>query len=1069
MSAGGSRTVRVFLSSTFRDFGEERDLLVRQVFPALRARLKERFVELVDVDLRWGITAEQAERGEVLPICLTEIDRSRPYFIGMLGERYGWVPPPGTLAPQLLARQPWLAQHAGGTSVTELEILHGVLNNPALAGRAFFYFRSRDYARTKAGDYLPASRDDRARQVQLKRRIQRSGFPVVRYDRPETLAARIERDLWQLLDVQFPAGEVPTAAERAMRQHEAYAAPRRRLYLGTQDLLNAMDQALAQGESRILIEGASGGGKSALLANWAHRHAQAHPADQVLTHYLAASSDSADPEALVRRLLEFIRDTTGSTEEIPQAADALFDSMGSWLAQASAWAQAQGARWVFLIDGFNGLRSGRDLRWFPTFVPPQVHLMVSCLPGKVRTALDRKGPWHAVQVRPLEGAQRRELLVNYLATFNKTLADDLIDRVLAHPLAGNPLFLRTLAEELRLFGVYEVLAQRLDHYLASASVEALFEQVLARAEEDFGAVAVSAVMRALWASRAGLREEELLSGQREGLTPLVQATWAPLRHALDDLLIEGMGRIGFAHDYVRQAVVRRYLSAVGEPTATHRALAQWFAQEPPQARRTFEQPYQLREAQDWPALQACLTDREMFRAIHRHRGSQELLGYWLAITRAGGVALADAYQAVWPQWQAGEPDDVLDAAVRLQIFLAFAGYSGPFALELGQQALARSRVQLGMDHPKTIDRISRMAIVCKTRGDLDQAESLYGQALEVAMRVHGETSTEVGTLRLNLAELHRAQGRFVEAEEQARRCLAIQEQAKGETSMAVWSALNTLSVILRLQQRVKEGIPLQTRALSIGQRRRGFEHRDTSISLNNVGLLFLELGQKEEAERAFRKALAMREKLLGPDHTMTGTTRNNLAMLLKSTGQLQEARDLYLLALGSLQAQLGHRHAQTATCLSNLGSLLLETGEWEQARAYLQDSLDIRLEVLGPDHPDVATSLNHLARWHQKQGQPLLALPLRERGLAVAEKALGTGHKDVRTSIGELARLLEETGDLVRAEAVYLRLLELRVAALGAKSTGAARTRERLVALYERQGRLEDAARYRDPPASDPA
>ena len=35
-----NRSIRIFLSSTFRDFGEERDLLVRQVFPALRARLK---------------------------------------------------------------------------------------------------------------------------------------------------------------------------------------------------------------------------------------------------------------------------------------------------------------------------------------------------------------------------------------------------------------------------------------------------------------------------------------------------------------------------------------------------------------------------------------------------------------------------------------------------------------------------------------------------------------------------------------------------------------------------------------------------------------------------------------------------------------------------------------------------------------------------------------------------------------------------------------------------------------------------------------------------------------------
>ena len=70
-----SRSIRIFLSSTFRDFGEERDLLVKCVFPALRAKFKERFVELVDVDLRWGITPQEAERGEVLPICLSEIDR----------------------------------------------------------------------------------------------------------------------------------------------------------------------------------------------------------------------------------------------------------------------------------------------------------------------------------------------------------------------------------------------------------------------------------------------------------------------------------------------------------------------------------------------------------------------------------------------------------------------------------------------------------------------------------------------------------------------------------------------------------------------------------------------------------------------------------------------------------------------------------------------------------------------------------------------------------------------------------------------------------------------------------
>ena len=161
------RAIRVFLSSTFRDFGEERDLLVRKVFPTLRARLAERFVDLVDVDLRWGITEAEAEQGEVLPICLAEIDRARPFFVGLLGERYGWIPPTETYPPAVLEQHPWLEEHRGGKSVTELEILHGVLNNPAMAGRAMFYFRSPVYAKTPGGDFVALSAEDQAKQDAL--------------------------------------------------------------------------------------------------------------------------------------------------------------------------------------------------------------------------------------------------------------------------------------------------------------------------------------------------------------------------------------------------------------------------------------------------------------------------------------------------------------------------------------------------------------------------------------------------------------------------------------------------------------------------------------------------------------------------------------------------------------------------------------------------------------------------------------------------------------------------------------------------------------------------------------
>ena len=65
MTASTSRVVRVFISSTFRDFGVERDLLMKRVFPELRRRARDRFVEVIGVDLRWGITEAQSQKGEL--------------------------------------------------------------------------------------------------------------------------------------------------------------------------------------------------------------------------------------------------------------------------------------------------------------------------------------------------------------------------------------------------------------------------------------------------------------------------------------------------------------------------------------------------------------------------------------------------------------------------------------------------------------------------------------------------------------------------------------------------------------------------------------------------------------------------------------------------------------------------------------------------------------------------------------------------------------------------------------------------------------------------------------------
>ena len=57
----------------------------------------------------------------------------------------------------------------------------------------------------------------------------------------------------------------------------------------------------------------------------------------------------------------------------------------------------------------------------------------------------------------------------------------MMDQILTHPLVSNPLFLRTLGEELRIFGIHEELQKQITYYLKSETIDDLFERVLGNA------------------------------------------------------------------------------------------------------------------------------------------------------------------------------------------------------------------------------------------------------------------------------------------------------------------------------------------------------------------------------------------------------------------------------------------------------------------------------------------------------------------------------------------------------------------------------------------------------------
>jgi nephrocystin-3 len=580
-----SRTVRVFLSSTFRDFAEERELLIKNVFPELRRKCRERQVELVDVDLRWGITEKEAQQGKVLPICLAEIDRSRPYFMGFIGERYGWVPEKDQYDLSLILEQPWLDEHRGGKSVTELEMLHGVLNNPAMEDRAFFYFRDATYSQKKGGRYLSESPYDKAKLEALKDRIRKSGFPVVEnYKNPEALAERVKDDLWKLIDEAYPESEAPDALTQERMRHEAYSATRRRLYLGGERYYETLNEAMKAKPFRpILITGQSGGGKSALLSNWVTEWSKRNKKAAVIMHHFGCGVDAADPVQMANRVMKEIARLTRDELKPESDPDKTLEKLPEWLAMASAWAQRNKNELLIVLDGLDKLSDRQHLHWFPAFLPPRVKLVASCLQGGILDAAKARLNWRELKVRSFTKTEQKDFIGKYLGRYRKSLTTRQTRTLQGHSLSGNPLFLLTVLEELRVFGVHEKLETRLSALLSpppsktqdeEPTVDDVFEHVLARIEEDLGRKPVQAAMEAIWASRSGLYQDELLGiAETAKLTP---AKWAVIQNALDESLYESSGKINFGHDYLRKAVADRYLSSTRRMHAVHLRLAKYF-------------------------------------------------------------------------------------------------------------------------------------------------------------------------------------------------------------------------------------------------------------------------------------------------------------------------------------------------------------------------------------------------------------------------------------------------------------------------------------------------------------
>lgn len=850
--SGSARTIRVFISSTFRDMFDEREELVKRVFPQLRKLCEERGVTWGEVDLRWGITREQAERGEVLAVCLEEIQRCRPYFIGLLGERYGWVP--DEIPQELIEREAWLSGRRDH-SVTELEILHGVLNDPLMAEHAFFYFRDPSFSDRVAEEErknfreMPTPEDEarfghqeavrRAAEradklAALKQRIRTSGFPVrENFKDARALGQFVLEDLTALIERLYPRGSEPDEIERTFTEHETFAESLTRVYVPHPDDFNRLSEyASSSGGPPLVVTGQSGSGKSALLANWALAYRRAHPETLVVMHFVGTIPLSTLWQGMFYRIMSELRRHFHIGLEVPDT-DQLIGVLESWLEKAAAR-----GRLVIVIDALERLddrSAGPELLWLPTKIPPGVRFIFSTMPGRPLDELERRG-CSTLALEPLSEAERQKLIEEYLAQYTKRLSASHAQRIVSANAAGNPLYLRALLEELRLYGEHETLEERINYYLEAQTAPALYQKILERYEQDYERERAHLVRDAaslIWAARRGLSEAELLDmlGTDDG--PLPRAYWSPLYLSLETSLINLRGLFSFSQDYLRQAVGERYLDDEELRRAAHKRLADYFASRELSQRKIDELPWQLANAEDWEALHDLLSDLEFFKGAWGDN-PYEVQSYWAQIEANTRLRLIDSYRDVLEN--PGRYTEYLSDLARLFID---TGHHRE-ALALRENLIEHYREAEESQNLQT-ELIYRANLLLE-RGDLIQAAAVLEEEEQLARTAGRSQEQEILALH-SRAILLRARGELREA-------LALMQEVERlareqENKSALGKALLTQASIMQRQNDPDGALATYEEVERIGRELGDLETLQ-HVLFNRANLLELE-GRVEEA------------------------------------------------------------------------------------------------------------------------------------------------------------------------------------------------------------------------------
>ena len=255
-----------------------------------------------------------------------EVDKCRPYFVGFLGERYGWAQNEGFPHDRSLEkafqhatkRHPWLDK-LRDRSITELEIIYGALRpqlspfyDPQAPSRSFFFLRDAlsitkhfELGDPQRDNYEEESSDGHRKLRELKETIRASGLPLVDGYTRDQLQSLLVESFTRVINEDFPADE-PAACIRSEIESACTGGvfqPVKRLHQQLNDLV--LKKGL-QGvnQSPLTISGAQGSGKRTFVVQWMRERAAQKAKELLVVQSIPLKNSSAfeTASALLQKL-----------------------------------------------------------------------------------------------------------------------------------------------------------------------------------------------------------------------------------------------------------------------------------------------------------------------------------------------------------------------------------------------------------------------------------------------------------------------------------------------------------------------------------------------------------------------------------------------------------------------------------------------------------------------------------------------------------------------------------------------------------------------------------------------